>query len=245
MKPSIYIFSLLVTLLSACSTSTENNTTEAKTTPKPREVLIETVTIYDSDSLTKEVFQVDKITNQKEGWYKLYDEQGQIQIERYYKQDKADSLEKNYYANGKLKSKMLLDKGEYHGKFYYYFEDGTIRQEGEFVHDKMEGLLKTYYANGNLKEEVSLVANMTQGAFKEYNENGTIKTEGNYNTKEDIEDLETGLLKIYNGEGVLIEKRICNEGQCCKIWEKGKGDVPPSSDYCANIIQSMSKEDLQ
>lgn len=250
MKAINFLFLLAITILAySCDTANKDNNnlaaeadSAATVTTQPLELI--TVTQYDADSTLKEVFQVDKNTNKKNGWYKMYDENGILFLEREYKNDRRSGVEKTYYENGQVESESILRDSKYDGPFTYYFEDGKLKQEGQFVDDQMDGLLKTYYNNGNLKEEVMLEASMTKGPFKEYNENGTIKTEGTYNYKEDREELETGELKKYDDKGELAERMLCKDGDCCTVWTKKKGDVKPSNDYCARIIDSV-KESLK
>jgi len=226
-------------MLIACS----NSTKETNNDDEQEEVVeLEVVVKYGPDSTFKQEYQINKTNNQKHGWYKEYDKEGHLLVERTYVENRAEGIEKSYYITGELESEMQQKKGMYDGNFKYYYEDGTLKQEGTFVQDKMEGLIKTYYSDGTLKEEVTLVANLTQGPFKEYNENGTLKTEGGYTSKNDREALEEGELKKYDENGELIEKMICREGQCCRIWTKEEGDVKPSSKLCEAIIKGAASK---
>ncbi|MDC0231582.1 hypothetical protein OAK19_06405, partial [Aureispira] len=196
---------------------------------------------YGPDSSFKMEYQIDKATEMKQGSYKEYDEMGLI-IERTYKDDKIDGIEKNYFSGTKkLDGEFTYKDGVLNGDFTYYFEEnGKVKQKGSYVNDKIEGMLISYYPEGSMKEEVMHVGGFTKGPFKEYNENGTIKAEGEFTTKGELEGLEHGLLNIYeNGE--IEKKMVCKEGQCCTIWTLEEGDVKASSDLCKEIINSQSQ----
>ncbi|MEP6676695.1 MAG: hypothetical protein ABJA78_16160, partial [Ferruginibacter sp.] len=50
-----------------------------------------------------------------------------------------------YYANGQLKTKYLLDeKGFYNGPSTFYYENGAIKATGSFVHGLYSGSWKNY-----------------------------------------------------------------------------------------------------
>jgi antitoxin component YwqK of YwqJK toxin-antitoxin module len=170
-------------------------------------------------------------------------EKGKL-IQRYQvirKSKVQDGYEKFYFKNGKIDGEFLYKDGQLNGAFVYYDkETGNIKQKGEFKEGKIEGILYTYYSNGELKEEVMHVRGLTEGAFKEFSEQGIVLAEGQYTyDKDQIEDLEQGLLKLYNNKGILIKKMICRRGQCCTIWTLDDGAVEPSSKLCEEIVETQ------
>ena len=146
-------------------------------------------------------------------------------------------FEKFYFENGRVDGEFLYENGIHHGDFtYYYKENGKILQKGRYVNGKMEGLLISYYPSGILKEDVMLVNGVTEGPFREFSEEGILQAQGVYTTVDDVEDLEDGLLKLYNKDGLLARKMICREGVCCTIWTIEEGDVKPVNKLCESII---------
>ena len=224
---------MLFFLLIACDSTEEN---------KKDEVVLEMKIEYGPDSSFRMEYQIDKATEMKQGFYKEYDEIGLI-IERTYKDDKIDGIEKYYFSGtNKLDGTFTYKDGVHNGDFTYYFEeDGTVKQKGRYENDKIEGMLISYYSDGTMKEEVMHVEGLTKGLFKEYNENGTIKAEGEYTSNGESEGLEDGLLKIFDENGILEKKMICKEGQCCTIWTLEDGDVAASSKLCEDIISSQAE----
>jgi len=154
-----------------------------------------------------------------------------------------DGYERFYFENGKIDGEFLYENGKLHGAFTYYDEKtGNVKQKGHFERGQIEGMLYTYYSNGELKEEVMHVGGLTKGAFKEFSEEGILQAEGQYTYDNDgVEDLEQGLLKLYNKKGILIKKMLCRTGQCCTIWKIEDGEVEPSSKLCEEIIASQNK----
>ena len=69
------------------------------------------------------------IDGKQEGLCKGYYENGQLKLERYYKNGKKEGLEKNYDENGQLKLEI------------YYLDD------------KSYNMMRLYYDNGQVKEE--------------------------------------------------------------------------------------------
>jgi antitoxin component YwqK of YwqJK toxin-antitoxin module len=230
----------------SCNTTTPENSNGLEfntvNVDDKEEVVLEVKTEYGADSSFKMEYQVDTKSNMKHGTYKEYGSEGNLLVERSYKKNKMDGVEKRYFENGKVDGEFTYKNGLHEGPFvYYYEENGNTKQKGTYVAGKMEGMLNTYYSGGQLKEEVMHVAGFTQGVFKEYNENGSLKAEGEYTSKSDQENLEHGLLKEYSEEGELSKKMICKTGQCCTIWTLEDGEVKPSSKLCQAIVASQQK----
>lgn len=239
--PSTLLVSMF--LLIACNNTPKNDPNEAeifKDNLNPATQVEQTS--YGIDSLTKIVCQINERTKQKHGWYREYDTKTNVLLyERYYENDRLEGEEKIYFPSGALEVQLAYKNGQHHGPFKYLYEDGQLKQEGEYKDGKIAGMLKTYYPDGTLKDEVMHQDGLTKGPFKEYNPNGTIKAEGTFTSKSDREELEQGLLLLYDENGVLNKKMICKESTCCTIWTLEDGDVAPSSELCKGIIKSMQQ----
>lgn len=236
------IFFLPCLLFFACDNANPTaNTTEE--IPKKQEVVQEERIRYEADSSIKVVYQADANTNAKHGNYKEYNNATQaLLVEREYNQDIITGTEKLYFPDGQVDAIITYKDGLHHGPFKYFYPNGQLKQNGEYVNGKIEGTLRGFYEDGTLKEEVEHKEGVTQGPFKEYNENGSLKAEGKFTTKGDEENLEYGLVKLYDEEGELEKKMVCKDGQCCTIWTLEKGEVKPSSTICEAIIKEMGQE---
>jgi antitoxin component YwqK of YwqJK toxin-antitoxin module len=229
MKKLLFLLSAAVFLFAACE-----NTPQSPIVMKTEE----------KDGVKTE-YEMDTVKGVKHGIYKMYHPDGKtVSIERQYKNDTLVGTEKLYYENGKIKSEASYVDGKFDGPFKEYFEDGKIKQEGTYKADAIEGELKTYYPNGKLKEKVTMLANLENGPFEQYHENGSILAKGTFK-HDGNKAQEYCLLEIYkeDGSGVLEKKMICNgKGGYCTIWKTEEGDVEPSSDLCAEIIEKMKEE---
>lgn len=239
MRTFIFLISCLV--LFACE-HTPPPTQEDVQAKSPVKVLLEERVRYEADSTIKVVYQIDANTNAKHGNYKEYDNATQaLMVEREYNQDKITGTEKLYFPDGKADAIITYKDGLHYGPFKYFYPNGQLKQNGEYVEGKIEGMLRGFYMDGTLKEEVTHQEGVTEGPFKEYNENGTLKAEGRFTTKGDEENLEYGLIKLYDENGELDRKMVCKDGQCCTIWTLAKGDVAPKNDLCKAIVKELGE----
>ncbi len=64
------------------------------------------------------------------------------------------SIQRYYYSNGKLKSKVLLNNGKKEGKYKEYFQNGEIKIICNYINDmidnKLEGKYTEYFSDGTL-----------------------------------------------------------------------------------------------
>ncbi len=168
----------------------------------------------DSGSLEMK-YKEHRKTQKKNGYYRMYHENGQIALEMFYKNDKLHGEVKSFYPNGQIESYAKAEGDLYVGPFQYWFINGNLKQEGVYVNDKIEGDLKTYYPNGQLKEIVFFSNSVENGPYTFYYQDGQLKEEGHF-LNGPIPD---GLIKEYNAEGKLQRKRSCQAGTCELIWE--------------------------
>jgi antitoxin component YwqK of YwqJK toxin-antitoxin module len=202
---------------------------------------LELISENENDNLVRS-YQINSKTKEKHGTYKEYFD-GKLILERTYKKNKIEGKEKTYFDNGSIDGIFTFKNGIYEGEFSFFFEEeGTTKQKGTYINGKIEGPLYTYYSDGTLKEKVVHAGGYTKGLFEEYNRNGTLSAEGTYTFIGDRENLEHGLLKLYDENGTLEHKMICKEGQCCAIWTLEDGDRKPSGKLCESIIESMKEE---
>jgi antitoxin component YwqK of YwqJK toxin-antitoxin module len=228
--------------ISCNSTDKKANTTEPKEETNKVALLLRTE--YIADSSIRIVYQWDSLHQKKQGKYQEFDASGLIS-EKYFKQGVLDGVETIYFSGGeKIDGQFNYVDGVHQGAFSFYYErNGQLKQKGTYINNKIEGLLISYYEDGTLKEEVNHVNGLTKGPFKEFNEAGIVVAEGYFTTKGANENLEHGLLKIFDESGSLSKKMACKEGQCCTIWTVEDGNVEPSNKLCKAIVESISKKE--
>jgi antitoxin component YwqK of YwqJK toxin-antitoxin module len=168
-------------------------------------------------------YEMDTIRKVKHGYSKLFYENGNVSIENIYVNDTLNGPQKEYFPSGKISAQFNIVLGKYHGVFKYFFEDGSIKQEGKYVDNVLVGELKSYYENGKLKEIVIMAENVEKGPFIEYFDNGNIKTKGVYHNGPYSE---IDLLELYNEDGTLDKKMICDgKGTCKTIFKNETSEI--------------------
>ena len=164
------------------------------------------------DGRLVERYQIDRKTNERHGFYRLYHSNRKVALEHTYNQGKLNGIERIYHENGALAGTLALKEGKYHGHFTYYYIDGTVKQQGYYRDDKIVGDLTSYYRNGRIKESIKMHNNTEDGPFRLYSDNGVLIKQGNYITIDD-EAVEDGLLYEYDPQTMkMLSKKRCREG---------------------------------
>ena len=134
-------------------------------------------------------------------------------------------LFESFYENGKLKERVLLDKGKRNGVCSFYYENGQLKEESSYrngllngvvklwdkygnlkseksyVDCKREGIVKRYYKSGVLKQEIPVIEGLMEGILKEYDESGSLEEETPY-----VRGIPSGIQKKYYESGPLKEE---------------------------------------
>ncbi len=229
MKKLMFVLSMAAILFVACENTPQNPIAVKKETKNGQ--LIE--------------YEMDTVKGVKHGFYKIYHADNKtVFMESHYQNDTLEGSEKRYHENEQLAFEANYVKGLYEGSFKEYYEDGKVLQEGIFKAGGYEGDLKTYHPNGQLREKVVMVNGFENGPFVQYHENGKLLAKGTFKY-DGKKAQEYCLLELYkeDGSGELDKKMICDgKGAYCTIWNAEEGDVEPSSDLCAEIIEKMKAE---
>jgi antitoxin component YwqK of YwqJK toxin-antitoxin module len=154
------------------------------------------------------------INGMKTGVWKEYREDGTLQWEYTFVDNKREGVTRGWHDNGQL-------------KYEKFWKDGKRLQYGSYITNKV------YHENGQLyqtyKYEGSKMVN------KEWYENGILGCEINY--KDDVKD---GLWRFYNENGQLEEESTWENGELIskKCWkENGKEIECPCYDEYFNEIE--------
>jgi len=97
--------------------------------------------------------EYDVVSGVKHGSFKIYGQNGNIEIEGQIKENKND------------------------GFWKYYYPDGTLESEGNFINDLVEGKWFWYYPSGKLKETAEYKNGLRNGKVIMYDEEGKIISE--------------------------------------------------------------------
>ena len=145
--------------------------------------------------------------------YALYNDDGSLRVEMFYKDNKKHGDYKSFQSNGKVRRHYIAKEGKQEGFDKTYYSNGNLEDEVNYINDKRDGLYKAYYYNGVLRQEVNYVNDKRDGVYKAYYENKNLESEGNY--KDGKQD---GLWKYYNEEGLLNNEDSYKNGR--KIGEE-------------------------
>ena len=176
---------------------------------------LEEVEIQNDEQGMIEKFTVKKGTNTKQGTYQRTKLDGELLEESIYENGQLVG-EQKIYENGQLYSITQFKNGEYHGLYQTFYPGKRINVEGEYVDNVMSGKWKRYYPDGQIMEVVNFKDNEENGPFVEFYPNGNVKAEGDYLNGDD----EHGELFLYDLNGILIKRMMCEAGICKTIWVK-------------------------
>jgi len=141
---------------------------------------------YPDGKLKEIVFFKDDI---KSGAQKRYFENGQINLEMYWKQDSIDSwldsVNRMYSEDGTLLLESYYHNGEPDSVFHIFYNSGSMKEEEHFRHGQKVGIWKYYREDGSLKKTIDYNGyeqywseDNTSGLITWYDEAGdTSKTE--------------------------------------------------------------------
>lgn len=135
---------------------------------------------------------------------------------------------KDYYENGKLKSKANYFCGIEQGSFFYYYENGAI--SSIYFYDAGDLIMSQEYNENNILEEIIYYDEkwLKKKIYKitrtvEFYENGNYKSETIVEEKEDGYEYEQ--IKEYYSNGFLKTKQVLIDGDkhgiCSEYYENG------------------------
>lgn len=176
---------------------------------------IQIITERTEDGLLLAKYQQYRKSKIKNGYYRLFHENGKLSMEMFYKNGKLHGEERAYHPNGQLQSIANTNLGSYEGPFKYWYATGVLYQEGNYVNNNIEGDLKTYYPNATLKEIVFFSKSVENGRYIFFHQNGKLKEEGFFLNGPNMD----GTVKQYNDDAILVRKKQCETGNCKTVWE--------------------------
>lgn len=103
-----------------------------------------------------------------------------------------------YYENGKLEIKGNINNNLNEGRWQYFYESGQVESEGDFVNNLPYGLWKWYYRSGNLREEGKFLKGERIGEWKQYNERGEVIEERVFSLSDSINSDSDHIDKLKN-----------------------------------------------
>lgn len=83
-----------------------------------------------------------------------------------------DGIQKEFYANGNLKSEINYYTGVREGEAKFYYENGNLKEERFYFNGKVEGLVRYYNEAGKLIEMATLENGKRQGPTSVFDSTG-------------------------------------------------------------------------
>ena len=93
---------------------------------------------------------------------------------------------KLYYEDGNIEIKGQIHKNENIGKWQYFYESGQIESEGNFVENLPEGEWKWYYRSGVLREQGTIKAGRRIGLWKQFDTSGNVIKEVEFSESDSL-----------------------------------------------------------
>jgi len=156
----------------------------------------------------------ERYDGEKEGEYKKWKsgENGQLYIQKYYKEGYLDGEFKVWYENGQLWFQKYYKEGEYHGEYKRWWSNGQLSCQEYYKEGKEEGEHKKWYPNGEIEGQLCYKEGKLDGESKQWYDNGQLAFQCYY--KEGEKD---GELKTWYPNGKLGKHIIYKEGIIVKV----------------------------
>ena len=130
--------------------------------------------------------QGNYVNDKEDGLWRFWYENGQLKRQGNFVNGNAEGLWRFWYENGQLSQQGNTVNGNEEGLWRFWYENGQLKQQGNYVNDEMEGLWRFWYENGQLKQQGNFVNGNAEGLWRIWYENGQLEQQGNYvNHKED------------------------------------------------------------
>lgn len=183
----------------------------------------------------KEIINRYDRNNKRQGKWKFFYDEGNLQLEGFYKADKKHGFFKQYSRDGSLlgiakyeEDVLITDAVELvsYDLKYEYYEDGKVKSIASYKGKQKEGLFREFSKEGTLTSasiyEKDIVISkgllndngFKDGSWVEYYSSGTIKSKGTYKG-----GVKVGLWEHYYENGNLEQKgNFNNEGLAEGEW---------------------------
>tara|TARA_Y100000592_G_scaffold39988_1_gene63446 strand:+ start:4443 stop:5858 length:1416 start_codon:yes stop_codon:yes gene_type:complete len=108
----------------------------------------------DGTPFVKELHEKIKKSDFKDGFVRLFWQNGNKRYEWYYKNGFQEGIAMGFWPNGSKKSQRTYHLGKLHGKNKTWYSDGKLAGKRYYKKNIKHGLLTNYYPNGRVWEEI-------------------------------------------------------------------------------------------
>lgn len=125
---------------------------------------------------------------------------GDVYMEKFFKNGKLHGVEKQYNFNKSLFSEILYENGLPVGVYKTFYPNGQVKESGQYKNGLYEGAFKTFYMDGTLQSELTYNKGELENLYRYYDTDGKLFYEYNYKKGK-----LTGYV-FYNKNGEVLEK---------------------------------------
>jgi antitoxin component YwqK of YwqJK toxin-antitoxin module len=143
----------------------------------------------------------------KDGYYKTWYSNGQIETQGEYAENKRTGNWKSWYSNGQLHEDINFKEDSLDGDFKKWHENGKKLIEGKYEFGKLIGKWQAWHDNGQLKNEQNYLNGKLEGKQTYWYSNGQKNTEGTY-----LNGLKDGLWIYYDQDGKIDSENQFKNG---------------------------------
>lgn len=156
----------------------------------------------------------------KQVWYDK--EKTKLHVSYYvlaHKTSVIDSVYREYFPNGQLRSFGLYRMNKATGIWEYYYENGKLRMKGEIVNSKNQGIWQYFHENGERYMEGKLENGVRSGDWSIYYDNGKVKSQGAY-----IKGHPTGTWYYFYEDGTpkAVTNYVQGRGKYLEYYKSGQ-----------------------
>lgn len=179
---------------------------------------------------------VDEAGSRNGKWKDLFND-GKIQAEGQYTDNRRTGIWKFYNISQKLEQTGGYNNGRPDGLWKWYYDDGAILREEEYFQGQRDGLCTEYsqtgeiiaqgeysdnerngvwkFNSGDYTEEGSYITGLRDGVWKAYYTNGKLKFKGNF-----VQGNPDGEQVFYYDNGRIREEQYYKMGIRTRSWKK-------------------------
>ncbi|HSP87390.1 MAG TPA: toxin-antitoxin system YwqK family antitoxin [Ignavibacteriaceae bacterium] len=159
---SLNFILVIVFIFPSCSESPKKKTVEVKFDAPIYDSTGNLFTGTKKETINGKTIEYDFVNGKKHGSFKIYYENGNLEMEGQIKENKND------------------------GHWKYYYQDGTLESEGNFANDLIEGKWSWFYPTGKIKETAEYKNGLREGNTIVYDEDGKIISEKMYKMGDEV-----------------------------------------------------------
>jgi antitoxin component YwqK of YwqJK toxin-antitoxin module len=152
----------------------------------------------------------------KDGFYKTWFYNGQINISGFYKSNKEEGLWKTWNENGKIVTLINYKNGMRHGTYKEFYDNGNLCYEINYINGIEEGISKCFYYTGELYTQIVKRNNKITGTMAGLSKNKDTLSLMYY----DNNGKKIGKWHFWNEQKQLTQEYIFSNDTCINIIGK-------------------------